>query len=78
MQEFTIRLHSVQEVQKLVSFSTVRPYKILVSDGRYIAKGESFMEMFCLALDTPLTVTAHCTEEELAPLLDDLRPFLVE
>ncbi len=78
MQEFVIRLHSVRDVQEFVSAATSQPYPVLVSDGNYTAKGESFMEMFCLALAGPLTVLADCEAEALKPLLEASERFLLK
>lgn len=78
MQEFVIRLHSVRDVQAFVSAATSQPYPVMVSDGNYTAKGESFMEMFCLALAGPLTVRADCDAGALAPLLEAVEPFLLK
>jgi len=75
MQEFVIRLHSVGDVQDFVSAATAQPYSVTVDDGKYTAKGESFMEMFCLALAGPLTVRADCGEEDLKPLLEAVERF---
>ncbi len=76
MQEFVIRLHSVQDVQALVSAATAQPYSVTVSDGKYTAKGESFMEMFCLALTGPLTVQADCDAQTLQSFLKAVERFL--
>ncbi len=76
MQEFVIRLHSVRDVQEFVSAATAQPYSVTVDDGNYTAKGESFMEMFCLALTGPLTIRADCDAEALKPLLDAVARFL--
>lgn len=78
MQEFVIRLHSVRDVQEFVSAATAQPYPVMVDDGKYTAKGESFMEMFCLALAGPLTVRADCDAEALQPLLEDIQRFLAK
>lgn len=78
MQEFVIRLHSVRDVQEFVSAATSQPYPVMVSDGNYTAKGESFMEMFCLALAGPLTIQADCDAEALKPLLEAAERFLLK
>ena len=76
MQVFLIRLRSVRDVQDFVSLSTNQPFQVDVSDGSFTANGKSFMEMFCLCLASPLTVTADCGEEALAPYLETIQKFL--
>ena len=76
MQVFLIRLRSVRDVQDFVSLSTNQSFQVDVSDGSFTAHGNSFMEMFCLCLASPLTVTADCGEDELARYQDTIRKFL--
>ena len=75
MQKFTIRLHSVDDVNKFVAIAT-RQYRVYVSDGNRTVDGESIMEIFCLALTKPLTVTADCGEEDFQKLHQDCERFL--
>ena len=78
MLEFLIRLHSVQDVQDFVSLSTAQPFRVDVTDGNYTANGTSFMEMFCLGLAGPLTVSVDCGENELARFKGEVRQFLAD
>ena len=48
MQEFEIRLRSVQDVQDFVALATTHSFPVLVSDDHHRVNGKSFMEMFCL------------------------------
>ena len=76
MREFLIRLHSVQDVQSFVALATSRSFRITVGDGNHTVNGKSFIEMFCLTLTQPLTVTAECGEDEFRLLLQDASAFL--
>ena len=78
MQEFWIRLHSMEDVQEFVAIATSRAFPICVRDSQHKIRGGSFMEMFCLDFNQPLRVVAQCSEEELKTLCDDARKFLVE
>ena len=78
MQEFWIRLHSMEDVEEFVAIATSRAFPICVRDNHHKIRGGSFMEMFCLDFNQPLRVVAQCSDEELKTLCDDARKFLVE
>ena len=78
MQEFWIRLRSMEDVQEFVAIATSRAFPICVRDSQHKIRGGSFMDMFCLDFNQPLRVVAQCSDEELKTLCDDARKFLVE
>ena len=76
MQEFWIRLGSVQDVQEFVSLAATRTYPVVVRDSHNKINADSFMELFCLDFTHPLRVVCECSEEELHWLKQDLHRFL--
>ena len=76
MRQFQIRLQSVQDVQEFVNLATTMGFPVTVSDRIHRVDGECFMEMFCLDLTHPLTVSARCTDEEFQRLYEQARRFL--
>lgn len=78
MQEFWIRLSSMEDVQDFVSLATSRSFPICVRDAQHKIRGGSFMEMFCLDFNQPLQVVAQCSDEELEALCADAQRFLVK
>jgi len=78
MQEFEIRLGSVQDVLDFVALATSRSYLITVHDANNKINAQSFMELFCLNFAQPLRVVADCGEAELETLLRDADRFLVK
>ena len=78
MQEFWIRLRSMEDVEEFVAIATSRAYPICIRDSQHKIRGGSFMEMFCLDFNQPLRVVAQCSEDELKDLCEDARKFLVE
>ena len=64
MHQFEIHLSSVPEVEDFVSISTSRDFPITASDGHLTVNGKSFMQMFCLKLTEPLTISAECSGEQ--------------
>lgn len=78
MREFQINLRSVQEVREFVGLATTMPFTILVADCHHRVNGKSFMEMFCLDLTHPLTVSAQCGDTEFSQFRAVARHFLTE
>lgn len=78
MNEFVIRLRSVSEVEEFVALATACKFRVNVSDGQHVVNGSSFMQMFCLILSSPLTVTTECDGDAFEGLKDSARRFLVQ
>ena len=78
MQEFEIRLRSVQDVQEFVAVATEQPFPVFVGNGGYKVDAKCFMEMFCLDFTRPLIATAQCTEEEFSRLYAAADRFAVK
>jgi len=76
MQEFTIHLHSVRDVNEFVAL-TAPLCSVTLSDGFRTVDGKSFMEIFCLRLSAPISVHAECTEEEFERFFQNAQKFLV-
>ena len=77
MQEFEIRLRSVQDVQEFVALATNQAFPILVCNGNHRVNGKSFMEMFCLDFTRPLIATVDCSNTELDTFRTAVQKFLV-
>ena len=78
MREFTIQIHSVQDVQAFVALATSRPFPVWVGNAQHRVNGKSFMEMFCLNFQLPLIVSTVCSDEEFVLLLQDAAQFVVK
>ena len=78
MRDFTIRLHSVQEVQEFVGLATTMGFPVQVEDGHHRVDGDSFMEMFCLDCARPLTVSCQCDDAQLEAFRAAAKRFLAE
>ena len=64
MKEFTIRFNSVQEVQRFVELATQQPFPITLGNDFHTVNGKSFMEIFSLDFDAPLTAWLDCDDEQ--------------
>ena len=76
MEDFEIRLRSVQQVLSFVCLATSRSFPVYVSGKHHRVNGKSFMEMFSLNLRRPVTVSLQCTQEEYDAFLQDAEPYL--
>ena len=64
MKEFTVEFGSVQDVQHFVELATQQPYPITLGNEHHKVNGKSFMEIFSLNFNDPITAWFDCTEEE--------------
>lgn len=78
MREFKVRFHSVQDVEEFVGIVTTQPFKVLLGKEPYQTDGRGFMEMFCLDLNNPISVSADCTQEEFERFRQECWAFLVK
>ena len=63
MREFSIEIHSFQDVQEFVSVATVQPFRVLVGNDRCRVNGKSFIGMFSLDYSRPVCVFAECAQD---------------
>ena len=77
MQEFEIRLRSVQDVQEFVALATEQPFDVLAGTESYKVKGYSFMEMFCLDFTRPMFAYADCTQQQFEEFRNAAEKFRV-
>ena len=70
MKEFTVEFNSVQEVQHFAELATRQSYPILLGNACHQVNGKSFMEIFSLNFDLPLTAWLDCSDEEFQQFQD--------
>ena len=68
MREFTIQLHSLQDVQEFVNIACTCPFQVTVGNESQRIDGKDFMGMFSLDLRGPLVLRLHGRP---APWLED-------
>ena len=64
MKEFSVEFSSVQDVQRFVELATQQPYPITLGNEHHKVNGKSFMEIFSLNFDYPLTAWLDCSDQE--------------
>ena len=78
MKEIQIRIKTVQDILSFVDMATSRPFPVLVGNEKHRVNGKSFMEMFCLNFNHPLTAVMDCSEEEFQQFRQDAKALLEE
>ena len=75
MKETYIRLHTINDVRRLVSVVEKYPFSVDLSEGRYIVDAKSLMGIFSLDLLQPIKLIA---EKDDPQLFEDLKDLIVE
>ena len=73
MKEFIVEFSSVQDVQRFVELATQQPYPIILGNEYHKVNGKSFMEIFSLNFEYPLTAWLDCTEQQYQEFLHAVR-----
>ncbi len=76
--EFSIEIHSFQQVRDFVSLATVQPFRVLVGNDRRRVNGKSFMGMFSLDYSEPLMVRVDCQDEAFQQFRQAAEAFAVK
>ena len=73
MQVITIKLSTVEEVEKFVDIVNKAPFEVDVSTGRFTVNAKSLMGVYSLDLNQPLKVIMFC--DECCSLIKELEVF---
>lgn len=76
MREFTIQLHSLQDVQDFVNIACTCSFRVIVGNESQRIDGKDFMGMFSLDYRFPQKVWVDCSQEEQQSFLQRVQPFL--
>ena len=74
MQEYQIRLSTIEDVRDFVDIVTRCPYEVDLSSGRYLVDAKSIIGVFSLDLLHPIRMTAH--SDDCAALEAQIARFL--
>ena len=79
MKNVKIRLSTIADVRDFVNIVNRTDADIDLISGRYIVDAKSIMGIFSLDLMQPIELSAHTENEAvIAPLLESLKPFIIE
>ena len=62
VKQFSIAIHSFNEIQDFVSLATVQPFQVLVGNEQHQINGKSFIGMMSLDYSHPVSVQVECDE----------------
>lgn len=62
MRQFSISIHSFEEVQSFVSLAMTQPFAVLVGNDRSRVNGKNFMGMLTLDYNQEVQVRVDCDE----------------
>lgn len=78
MQEFFVKLNSIEDIKAFVVMATTQPFEVMVQTEGMSVSGKSFMGMFSLSYDAPVKITAKCAPECWAEFKKVAQRFCVE
>lgn len=73
MQEFTIKLSTVEQIRTFVNLIDQLPFAVDLKEGRYTVDAKSIMGIFSLDLLKPITLIAYTEDPAVA---EKIKPFL--
>ena len=74
MNEFNIKLDSVEKVKEFVKITNKIPSDMDLIVGRYIIDAKSIMGIFSLDLSKPIDLNIHA-EDNVDEILETLKPY---
>lgn len=75
MEEFMIKLNSIDEVKEFVALTNKCAFDVDLMSGRYAIDAKSIMGIFSLDLSKDLELKIH--SDDCADFLDDIKDFVV-
>ncbi len=77
MNEFSIRLSSVEEINQFIRLATLCPCDVYISSGTQTANAKAYMGVFSLDFGGPLQVTVRGREDERNSFRRAIEPYLI-
>ena len=77
MNEFSIRLSSVEEINQFIRLATLCPCDVHITSGTQTANAKAYMGVFSLDFGGPLKVTVHGPEDERDAFRLAIEPYII-
>ena len=78
MKTVQISLNSIDKVKSFVNDITRFDYDFDLVSGRYVIDAKSIMGIFSLDISKPIDLNIYAEDAEITPIMDALKPYLVE
>ena len=76
MQQFMIRLSTIQDIRRFVETVSMTDIEVDLSSQRYIVDGKSIMGIYSLDLLNPIMLTVH--SDNCPDLIEKLQHFIIK
>lgn len=77
MKELQVRLRGFSDVERFVACTSRQPFPLHAASGNKVTNAKSLIGLFSLDLRWPVTVRVEDDQADLAPFLEEIRPFLL-
>ena len=78
MNDFLIRLSSVDEIKQFIRIATLQPCAVELYSGNQIANAKAYMSVFNLDFSDPLRVTVCGTEDQRNSFRRAVQQYVIE
>ena len=78
MTSVKVSLSSIDKVKAFVNDISVFPADFDLVAGRYVIDAKSIMGIFSLDISKPIDLNIYAEDAEITPIMDALKPYLVE
>ena len=78
MEEFMIKLNSIDEVKEFVALTNNCAFDVDLMSGRYAIDAKSIMGIFSLDLSKPLKMIVHAEGDAAADFVEEAAKFIAD
>lgn len=78
MEEFMIKLNSIDEVKEFVALTNKCAFDVDLMSGRYAIDAKSIMGIFSLDLSKPLKMIVHAEGDAAADFVEEAAKFIAD
>ncbi len=78
MNEFSIRLSSVDDINQFIRIATLCPCEVYISSGTQTANAKAYMGVFSLDFAGPLQVTVSGPDDDRASFRRSVESYIIE
>ncbi|MBP1563161.1 MAG: HPr family phosphocarrier protein [Oscillospiraceae bacterium] len=78
MEEFMIKLNSIDEVKEFVTLTNNCAFDVDLMSGRYAIDAKSIMGIFSLDLSKPLKMIVHAEGDAAADFVEEAAKFIAD
>jgi hypothetical protein len=77
MKDFSVQLHTIDDVKRFVNSACLQPFDIDILSGRHVVDAKSILGLFSLDLSVPITVKVYGTEDDGRDFFAAVKGFVI-